>query len=258
MKLHPIFCALLALTVFSAGARAQYAPADTVKAFRATQLIAPAVLVGSGLGIHYLGHESVDAAVRNWNLSNVNVGGNGAFYDIGTWVEYGTPAVYLGAGLLGAQSRHSFADRTMEGAMSYLFCISTGYVLKKVFKTLRPDGSDLKSFPSGHTMVTFTGAELMRLDYGPWWGAAFYGLACGTAVERLYADRHWLSDVLAGAGLGILSAHVGAWLLEPVKSLFGIPDWTWDGLSARPVQVAFMPSSDPLSGTPMAGLTIQF
>ena len=108
-------------------------------------------------------------------------------------------------------------------------------------------------------MITFTGAELMRLDYGPWWGAAFYGLACGTAAERIYADRHWLSDVLAGAGLGILSANVGSWLLEPIKSLFGIPDWSWDGLStSRPVQVALAPSADPLSGTPTANISILF
>ncbi|MBO4455208.1 MAG: phosphatase PAP2 family protein [Bacteroidales bacterium] len=258
MKLLRAFFALLALMALPVGANAQYARQDSLGAFKATQLIAPAVLLGGGLGIHYLGHDSVDAAVREWNLSKVNVGGTGPFYDIGTWVEYGTPVVYMGAGLLGAKSRHSFADRAMEGAMSYLFCVSTGYILKKAFHTLRPDGSNYNSFPSGHSMITFTGAELMRMDYGPWWGAAFYGLACGTAVERVYADRHWLSDVLAGAGIGILSAHVGAWLLEPVKSLFGIPDWSWDGLSTRPVQIAFMPSADPLSGAPTANLSICF
>jgi len=258
MKLLRVLSVLFALMVPAIGAKAQYASPDSSSAFKATQLIAPAVLVGTGMGIHYLGHESIDAAIRNWNLTKLNVGGTAPFYDIGTWVEYGTPVVYMGAGLLGAQARHSFADRAMEGAMSYLFCVSTGYLLKKVFNTLRPDGSDYKSFPSGHSMVTFTGAELMRLEYGPWWGAAFYGLAAGTAVERLYADRHWLSDVIAGAGLGILSAHVGAWLLEPVKSLFGIPDWSWDGLSTRPVQLAIMPSADPFSGTPTANLSIVF
>lgn len=256
MGFRPLACIFLALVVCSAGARAQYA-ADTCS-FKATQLIAPAALMGAGACIHYFGHESIDGAIRSWNLSNVNVGGNGTFLDFGTWVSYGTPAVYLGAGLLGAKSRHAFADRVIESCLSYGFCVGSSYILKRVFNTTRPDGTDNHSFPSGHTTLAFTGAELMRLDYGPWWGAAFYTLAGGAALERLYADRHWFSDLLAGAGLGILSAHIGPWLLQPVKSLLNLPDWTWDGLSTRPVQVAILPSSDPLSGTPTATLSVVF
>lgn len=256
MRIARPVCVLLALVLLSSGARAQYA-ADTLSRFKASQLIAPAVLLGSGIGIHYLGHDSVDGAVRS--LATGAGLGESSFLDAaGTAVAYGWPALYLGAGLLGAKSKHAFADRVIEATIAYGTTVSVGYVSKRLFKTLRPDGSDAKSFPSGHAALAFTGAELMRLDYGPWWGGAYYALAGGTAVERLFADRHWLSDILAGAGLGILSAHVGAWLLEPVKSLFGIPTWTWDGLSRRPAQVALMPSADPFSGAPMASLAVVF
>ncbi|MBR4809522.1 MAG: phosphatase PAP2 family protein [Bacteroidales bacterium] len=256
MKFFRIVFAVLALTSLSAGARAQYAR-DTV-CFRPTQLIAPVALMGTGACIHYFGHESIDAGIRDWNLSHLNVDGNGLFLDFGTYFAYGSPAVFLGAGLLGARPKHAFVDRTVEAAISYSFAYSTGFILKRVMHTLRPDGSDYRSFPSGHTLFAFTSAELMRNDYGPWWGAAFYTMACGTAAERIYGNRHWFSDVLAGAGLGILSAHIGIWLLEPVKSLFSIPDISWDGLSSRNVQIAFTPSADPYSGTPTANLSILF
>lgn len=249
-----LLCLLLACTLLPMGARAQFA-ADT-STFRATQLIAPSVLIGSGLAVHYFAHESIDAGVRE--LLRPDGFGGVPVYDIGTWIEYGSPVVYYGAGLLGAASRHAFVDRAIQGTVSYACAASVGFVAKRLFNTLRPDGSDLHSFPSGHTTMVFTSAELMRYEYGNLWGAGFYVLAAGTAAERVLSDRHWLSDVVAGAGLGILSAHVGRWLLNPVKSLFGIPDLSWDGLSTRSAQVAVLPSFDALSGTPTLGVSVGF
>ena len=106
--------------------------------------------------------------------------------------------------------------------------------------------------------MAFTGAELMRIDYGNGIGAGAYVFSSAIAASRLAAGRHWLSDVLAGAGLGILSAHAGEWLLRPVKNLLGLPEFYWDGFSSRAVNVAFLPGADPLSGAPTLGATIVF
>lgn len=76
----------------------------------------------------------------------------------------------------------------------------------------RPDAATRNSFMSGHTATAFLGAELLRLDYGashPWMAAAGYGAALATALFRIYHMRHWTSDVVAGAGVGIAAAWVG-------------------------------------------------
>ncbi len=84
--------------------------------------------------------------------------------------------------------------------------------LKTLFSVERPDGSDALSFPSGHSARAFMMAGLLTREYGglsPWVGAGAYSLAAATGVMRIANDRHWLSDVLTGAGLGILSAEAG-------------------------------------------------
>lgn len=69
------------------------------------------------------------------------------------------------------------------------------------------------------------GAELVRMEYkdsSPLYGIGAYTIACGVAFLRLYNERHWCNDVLAGAGIGILSARIGYWLLPFEKKLFGL------------------------------------
>ena len=85
----------------------------------------------------------------------------------------------------------------------------------------------------------------MRMEYGPYWGAAAYTLATGVAFLRIYNRWHYFSDVVAGAGVGILCAHIGEWLLPPVKRLLG-PD------------VALAPTLDPVSGGVCATLAMKF
>lgn len=55
------------------------------------------------------------------------------------------------------------------------------------------------------------GAELVRIEYGGWYGVGAYAVATSVGFMRMYNGRHWLHDVIAGAGVGILSARVGEW-----------------------------------------------
>ena len=68
---------------------------------------------------------------------------------------------------------------------------------------------------------------------------------------RMYRDWHWFSDVLAGAGVGILSANIGCWLLDPTKRLFGIQ-------LPEKLQFAVVPSVDPFSKTFGTSLSVRF
>jgi membrane-associated phospholipid phosphatase len=79
--------------------------------------------------------------------------------------------------------------------------IGTAELLKRVVHKERPDGSDFKSFPSMHTGVAMASAG--------WKWQVGIPLAIGTGVFRMGANKHDIVDVLAGAGIGYLSSHVG-------------------------------------------------
>ena len=81
----------------------------------------------------------------------------------------------------------------------------------------RPDKSNYKSFPSGHTATAFMAAMMMHKEYGdrsPWYSISAFTVATATGISRILNNRHWLSDVLAGAGIGILSTELGYYLAD--------------------------------------------
>jgi membrane-associated phospholipid phosphatase len=69
------------------------------------------------------------------------------------------------------------------------------------------------SFPSGHTCLAFATAATLGLCI-PRWRYAFYGLAAVVGVERVAENAHYVTDVIAGAGLGTLAAHLTYWALN--------------------------------------------
>jgi len=73
----------------------------------------------------------------------------------------------------------------------------------------RPDGSSF-SFPSGHASVAFASAAVLQRQFGWKTGMAAYAAASYVAASRLQANRHFLSDVVFGAAVGMVSAHAAA------------------------------------------------
>jgi len=71
----------------------------------------------------------------------------------------------------------------------------------------RPNGQDNKSFPSGHTSNAFAMASVAQLHYGWKIGIPAYALAGLMGVSRIHQDKHWLSDVVAGATLGYIAGR---------------------------------------------------
>jgi len=148
------------------------------------------------------------------------------------------PAVSVYAlNALGIKGKNNFRDRTVILATSALFVTVTVSGLKNIAKVQRPDGTTHDSFPSGHTTIAFAGAEFLWQEYkevSVGYGIAGYAVATGTGVFRLYNDRHWLTDVAAGAGIGILSTKAAYWLNPYIKrKLFGTKE-TKIGFMAAP------------------------
>ena len=139
------------------------------------------------------------------------------------YLQY-TPALAVyGLNVLGIKGKNNFRDRTMIYALSTLISAAIVLPLKKITKIQRPDSSAFNSFPSGHTTTAFAAAEFLRMEYkdvSPWYGIAGYAVAATTGILRLYNNKHWVSDVVAGAGFGILSTKLAYWIYPSIKRKF--------------------------------------
>ena len=131
---------------------------------------------------------------------------------IDDYSQYFGPALTLGLKLGGVEGRSDWGRFMASAAMSY--GIMAGFVngIKYTAKEMRPDGSTANSWPSGHTAMSFVGATILHKEYGltrsPWYSIAGYGVATATGVMRVLNNRHWVSDVLSGAGIGIMSTEI--------------------------------------------------
>lgn len=141
------------------------------------------------------------------------------------YLQFTPYAAYYALDFCGIKAKHNFRDRTIVLASSYAIMSITVQSMKQGFKVERPDGSSKTSFPSGHTATAFLGAHLLFREYkdaSPWIGVAGYLSAATVGALRVRNERHWVSDVVAGAGIGILSAEVGYMLLPVFHNILGI------------------------------------
>lgn len=189
---------------------------DTVKHLhsKAYSLILPAGLITYGalsFEIHpirrfdYYIRNEVAATDKNFNSKAES------------YFLFGPIIMVYGLNLAGDEGKNRFIDRTALLGLSTAFMGISTFPLKKISHRLRPNGSDYLSFPSGHTAAAFTFAEFMAQEYGdksPWYTIVGYSFAATTGVFRMYNRAHWFSDVVAGAGFGILSTKA-AYLVYP-------------------------------------------
>lgn len=131
------------------------------------------------------------------------------------YLQYAPAASVYALNLAGVKGKHNFLDRSIIYIISELSSSLLVATLKTTTHQLRPDSSTYNSFPSGHTTEAFTGAEFLNQEFGwrsPWYSVAGYTVASGTAFLRIMNNRHWLSDVIARAGIGILTTKFSYWL----------------------------------------------
>lgn len=111
---------------------------------------------------------------------------------------------------------HKWWHRILLALVCILLMQGISESLKSLTHILRPDGSTYNSFPSGHTGTAFVCATLLAFECKKRRGlkTAGYIVALATGMMRMINNRHWLSDVLFGAGLGILTVIVICWIYE--------------------------------------------
>jgi membrane-associated phospholipid phosphatase len=131
-------------------------------------------------------------------------------HDFGKSLEDGAAPEVVGLAVAGVFTAGRFVEAPRFRAMSYdlldAFVVNWAYtsVVKAAVGRERPNGEDSKSFPSGHASNAFALAAVVERHYGWKGGVPAYALASAVAVSRLQRNKHYLSDVMAGATLGYL------------------------------------------------------
>lgn len=138
------------------------------------------------------------------------------------YLQFAPAVTIYGLHLAGIKGKHTLTDATGLYVLSEAIMGGTTHGLKSWTHRLRPNGSGFNSFPSGHTANAFASAEFLNQEYKdthPWIGFAGYTVATATGILRMYNNKHWFSDVVAGAGFGILSTKISYLLYPKLKRL---------------------------------------
>lgn len=171
------------------------------------------------------------AALELSGLKNVNTGIKEYIWEdnphnettIDNYLQFSPAIAVYALNAIGIKSRNNFRDRSLIYLMSNVFVGVSVLGVKKITHEQRPDESNFYSFPSGHTATAFAAAEFMRQEYkdvSPWYGIAGYFAAGTTGALRMYNNKHWVSDVLAGAGFGIASTKLAYLVYPAIKRKF--------------------------------------
>ena len=139
---------------------------------------------------------------------------------IDDFTQYAATGSYFAFDLMGIKAKHDIRSRLFVASVAHIIMGSSVNLMKKSVPIMRPDFSASNSFPSGHTATAFVGAELIWQEYNHqsvWYGIGAYTVAAGTGFFRMYNNRHWLSDVVMGAGIGILSTKMAYWMLPKLE-----------------------------------------
>lgn len=138
-------------------------------------------------------------------------------YKFDDYLQYVPAGVMVGLKAFGYESRSSWGRMIVSDAFSTAVMAAAVNGIKYTVSRLRPDGSAYNSFPSGHTATSFMVAAMLHEEYGwrsPWFSLGGYALASVTGVSRIINNKHWTSDVIAGAAIGIASVKLGYWLAD--------------------------------------------
>ncbi len=140
-------------------------------------------------------------------------------FHIDDYVQYAPIVQMYIADAAGMKSRNHWFEQTKYLLISNIVTASITHGLKLWVNKTRPNGGE-HSFPSGHTTLAFTNAAVLCNEFrdtSPWYAYSGYAFAVTTGSFRMLNNKHWLSDVLVGAGIGILVTNI-VYYFEPLKS----------------------------------------
>lgn len=126
------------------------------------------------------------------------------------YIAFAPGLIMLGLDLFKVKSTSNFANQSAITAKSIILTLGVVNLLKYSTQVLRPDGSAKNSFPSGHTSFAFTLAEVLHQEFKdkPFIYISGYALATTVGAMRILNNRHWFTDVMVGAGIGMAATKL--------------------------------------------------
>lgn len=195
---------------------------DKKRGFR--PYITPALLIGAGVFLH--NSDPINFKVRDYAQQHFAYTGT-----VDDYLVYAPLATVYGLNMLGVKGKNNFGNRSALAVKSMVLNEITVYLLKTITHTQRPNGGE-RAFPSGHTSLAFALAHFMHKEFGEkniWFSVGAYSCATSVGLLRVAKNEHWLADVVAGAGIGILSTelvyrtHLYKWDKEHLKNFDILP-----------------------------------
>lgn len=204
--------------------------------FQAKQLVLPASLIAVGtVGSLIDGWDDFHLLSRKESVNKIRID------DYMEWGMFGWVFVCD----VFAKEKHHVVDQFFLLALAEGFNAGMIHGLKNTVEKRRPDGRPF-SFPSGHTANAFLGAHLAFKEFkdsAPALAYSGYVMAAGVGALRIYNNRHWVSDVLAGAGIGILAVELSYLTYFPIRNALA------RGINSRAAKnLVVAPSLSPYGG----------
>jgi hypothetical protein len=204
---------LLIICLLTQSLHAQYA--DSIRVahhtnFTYKQLYVPGALMLSGSLLSLSADAFIKEDIADWR--NEHIPNFSTTAD--NYLMFAPIVIAYGLDAFGVKSNTDIVNRTVILAKGELLFLASSQLLKLAVDEQRPDGSDYKSFPSGHTMQAFLAATFLSEEYKeelPWIPYLAYGIASSVGVLRIANNKHYINDVLFGAGAGILCMKVSYW-----------------------------------------------
>jgi membrane-associated phospholipid phosphatase len=177
--------------------------------------IVPAVLITSG-ALLLNSRLNIDLQEKSRNVFGANF--NTPIDNITPLI----PIVQIYAGkYLGFKPKNNFKHQTLDIVVANTITVAIIQAAKYTIKEERPDGSNNLSFPSGHSGIAFTNAALLFQEYkdsNVWYASSGFLFATATGVLRIANNKHYTSDVLTGAGIGLASGLLVSYF-NPFQSI---------------------------------------
>jgi membrane-associated phospholipid phosphatase len=178
--------------------------------FTVKQLYIPTSLIIAGLALNGNSPKSLKNKIveeRNRYMPNFRI-------HIDDYMQFSPAVIAYGLDVFGVKSKNDFLNRTAIFLKGEVGMLAVTHFLKNITHIRRPDNSGYNSFPSGHTAQAFAAATFLSEEYKhkfKWIPYISYGVATLVGILRMANNKHYISDVLAGAGIGYLSMKIAYW-----------------------------------------------
>jgi len=174
-----------------------------ISAIVPTSLVATGVIVESLPSHTFFSKERIQQHVQGQL--------NGFRTTADNYLQFVPIGAMFGLKIADVKSKSDFLNQAIITAKSELLVTAIVFSMKHFIHDMRPDDSADNTMPSGHTAQAFASATLLDMEYrdtSPWISVGGYLCATATGIFRVTNNRHWASDVLIGAGIGIASVKL--------------------------------------------------